>query len=238
MKRRLVSLKEIANKLKQNPLMADMGWEFMVTHTAEFLDLIGSEAIYVNIPIDLEVKSKRALLPVDFMGLNGVGKVEDNNIIPMLPSQDYLHNAYAGLKNIQAENPNRSKYTYSVSHSAIFTNFDEGTIMISYKTLATDEECFPLVPGDAETTRAVESYLRWKWYDIMNDLDLVSDRKLSKVEAEYAFNAGQCQAASSMLNVDEMEVLVNEITQILPRRRAHSERFEFLGRQERMKIQS
>lgn len=214
--------------------MADVTWEFMVTRTAEFLDLMGSDAIYVNIPVDLEVKDFRAMLPVDFMGLNGVGKIENNRVVAMTPSDDYLADSYAGLKRLA---PKSGTLTYSISHSAIFPSFETGTILLSYKTLATDEDCFPLIPGDAETTRAVESYIKWKWFDILNDLDQISDRKLAKAEAEYAWNAGQCQAASTMLNVDEMEALVNQITQILPSRRQHAERFQFLGQQEQLKIQ-
>jgi hypothetical protein len=234
MKRKLVSLKQIANSLKQNPVMADLTWEFMVTKTADFLDLIGSEAIYVNIPVDLEVKDFRAILPVDMMGLNGVGKVENNNIVPMTPSQDYLHDNYAGLKNLATTN---AGFTYSITHSAIFTNFETGTILMSYRTLATDEECFPLIPGDAETRLAVESYIKWKYYIILGDIDQIARHKVSEAETEYAFNAGQCQSSSMLLNVDEMEALVNQITQILPIRTQHRQRFQFLGTQELNKIQ-
>ena len=42
---KLISLKEIASRLKQNPILQDVGWEFVVTHAADFLELIGIEQV-------------------------------------------------------------------------------------------------------------------------------------------------------------------------------------------------
>lgn len=235
MKLKLVSLKEIANKLKQNPLMNDMDWEFIVGRAVECLSIIGTPSMYVDTTIDIQIKSNRGLLPIDLMGINMVARIDSNrNITPMRVSEDILHDDYAGLKS--AANVGAG-YTYTVSHSAIFTNFEEGAVLINYRTLATDEECFPLVPGQPELLRAVESYIRYKWYDILHDIDQISERKLSKVEAEYSFNVGQAQSSMIMPTVDEMETFTNEITQILPSRKAHINRFQFLGAQEHIKIQ-
>jgi hypothetical protein len=234
MKLKLVSLKQIADKLKQNPVMSDMGWEFIVTHAVECLSIVGTPAIYVNKTVDVEVKDFRALLPVDLMGLESVLKVENNNLVPMSTSEDVLHDSYAGLKNLASTT---GGFTYTTSHSALFTNFESGVIVIAYKTLATDEECFPLIPGQPELVRAVESYIRYKWYDMLNDLDQMSAQKLNKVETEYAWNVGQAQSALKMPNVDEMEALVNSITQILPERKQHGQRFQYLGAMEQLKIQ-
>lgn len=235
MKLRLVSLKEIADKLKQNPLMQDMSWEFIVGRSVECLSIIGTPAMYIDKTIDIQIKSHRGLLPVDLMGLNMVSKIEvDRSIIPMRVSEDILHNDYAGLKG--AANTSTG-YTYTTTHSALFTNFEDGAVLINYKTLATDEECFPLIPGQPELLRAVESYIRYKWYDILHDIDQISERKLSKVESEYSFNVGQAQSAMIMPTIDEMETLTNSITQILPSRKEHSSRFQFLGVQEHFKIQ-
>ena len=234
MKLKLVSLKQIADSLKQNPVMADMDWSFIVTKAVELLGIVGTPAIYVNKTVDLKVANFRALMPFDLMGIEGISKVETGGLVPMRTSEDILHNDYAGLKGLV---DTTTGYTYTTSHSAIFTNFEAGVILVSYKTLATDEECFPLIPGQPELVRAVESYIRYKWYDMLNDLDQMSDRKLNKVEAEYAWNVGQAQASMKMPSLDEMEALVNSITQILPDRKQHQRRFQQLGAMEHLKIQ-
>jgi len=235
MKLKLVSLKQVADKLMQNPLMHDMNWDFIVGRAVEVLELVGTPGIYVDKTIDLEVRNHRAILPVDLMGINSIGKVESNrSIISMQTSEDTLHNDYAGLPGLANT---ETGFTYSMSHSAIFTNFESGVVLINYKTLATDEECFPLIPGQVELLRAIESYVRYKWYDILHDLDQISERKLSKVESEYSFNIGQAQSAMIMPSYDEMEQLTNQITQILPSRKEFQTRYQFLGKQEHLKIQ-
>jgi hypothetical protein len=52
------------------------------------------------------------------------------------------------------------------------------------------------------------------------------------------FNVGQADSNLKMPSVDEMEALVNQITQLIPRTSEHASRFEFLGSQEQLKIQA
>lgn len=73
---------------------------------------------------------------------------------------------------------------------------------------------------------------------MLNDMDIVSNQKLNKAEVDYMFNVGQADSNLKMPSVDEMESLVNQITELIPSRTAHSSRFEFLGAQEYMKIQA
>lgn len=234
MKLRLVSLKEIANKLKQNPVMADLQWDFIVTHAVDVLDMIGVDVVYVTKTVDIQVKDFRALMPYDLMGIVGVSKVHENNLYPMRTSEDVLHQDYAGFKSLADET---AGFTYSTSHSAFFTNFETGTIVVTYRTLATDDECFPLIPGQTEIVLAVEAYIRYKWYDVLNDLDQMSAQKLNKVETEYAWRVGQAQSAPLVPNPDEMETLVNSIVGMLPDSKAHKDRYKYLGSMEQLKIQ-
>ena len=71
----------------------------------------------------------------------------------------------------------------------------------------------------------------------MNDMDMISDRKLNKAEVDYMFNVGQADSRLKMPSQDEMETLTNMITQILPSTTEFKRRFEFLGAQEQMRIQ-
>ena len=70
----------------------------------------------------------------------------------------------------------------------------------------------------------------------MNDMDMISDRKLSKAESDYCFNVAQADANLKLPSMDEMEALTNMITQILPSRTEFARRFEFLGAQENLRI--
>ena len=67
-------------------------------------------------------------------------------------------------------------------------------------------------------------------------MDMISDRKLNKAETDYCFNVAQADVNLKMPSIDEMETLTNMITQILPSRTDFTNRFEFLGEQEFMRI--
>lgn len=122
--------------------------------------------------------------------------------------------------------------TFSLTNSKIYTNFEEGEVVLAYQSIAVDEECYPLVPDNIKLIRAIESYIKYRWFDILNDMDKVSDRKLSKAESDYSWNIGQAQSDMIMPNETEMEALVNSITKILPSTNQFENRMKYLGNKE------
>jgi hypothetical protein len=156
-------------------------------------------------------------------------------MIPMISNEDTLSDHYSSYPSAA---PTEVGDKYSLNNSKIFTNFEKGKVLIVYKTIATDEECYPLIPDNPEFVRALRAYIRYQWFDILNDMDKISAQKLNKAETDYMFYVGQAQANLQMPSEDEMEALVNSITQILPNRTQHADRFQFLGNQEFLKIHS
>tara|TARA_R110000822_G_scaffold227017_1_gene359642 strand:+ start:13708 stop:14415 length:708 start_codon:yes stop_codon:yes gene_type:complete len=229
----LVSIKLIADRLMRNPILKDLTWEFIVDNAIEVLRILEAPSLFVNRSEGLEVKDFRAMKPVDIMKINGISKIEGNALSPLTANQDVNADDYPGMQSL-AVNP---EGTYSLNSRYIITNFETGKILISYKAIATDEECYPLILNNAVLLRCVESYIKWKWFDILNDMDMISDRKLNKAETDYCFNVAQADANLKLPSIDEMEALVNQITQLLPDRSAHASRFEFLGSKERIRIQ-
>ena len=199
----LVSIKLIADRLMRNPILKDLTWEFIVDNAIEVLRILEAPSLFVNRSEGLEVKDFRAMKPVDIMKINGISKIEGNALSPLTANQDVNADDYPGMQSL-AVNP---EGTYSLNSRYIITNFETGKILISYKAIATDEECYPLI------------------------------RKLNKAETDYCFNVAQADANLKLPSIDEMEALVNQITQLLPDRSAHASRFEFLGSKERIRIQ-
>ncbi len=232
---KLVSIKLVADMLMQNPIMKDLSWEFIVSNAVECMRIVGTKPMYISSKEVVEIKQSRGTLPVNIMEIKSVIKIEeDGRMIPMRSNEDTLADHYGSFP----ATPNiDSGFTYSLNSTRIFPNFESGKILIVYKTIATDEDCFPLLPDNAEFLRACRAYIKYQWYDILNDMDKISDRKLSKAETNYLFFVGQAQSNLQMPNEDEMETLVNSITQILPSRTQHQDRFQFLGNQEYLKIQ-
>jgi hypothetical protein len=228
----VVSIKMIADRLYRNPVMKDMNYEFIVDNAIQILRILEAPSLFVTRREALNVENYRALKPVDMMRIESIVRTDGGIPIPLTASEDISQEFFNAGSNL----PTRTDGTYSLNSRFVNLNFEEGTIEVIYKAIAVDEECYPLVLNNATLLRCVESYIKYKYFDMLNDMDLISDRKLNKAETDYMFNVGQADANLKLPSADEMESLVNQITQLIPSRTAHSRRFEFLGQQEYLKI--
>jgi hypothetical protein len=231
---KLVSIKQVADRLLQNPVMSDVTWEFIVSNAVECMRIVGTKPMFVSETETIEIKNFRGDLPINMIKLVSAMKVEDNGLVPMSSNEDTLATHYGSFSSSPTSVGGDK---YSLNNSKIFPTFEKGKVVLVYDTIATDEECFPLIPDNPELLRAIRLYIRYQWFDILNDMDKISGQKLNKAETEYAYAVGQAQSNLQMPTEDEMETLVNSITQILPSRTQHADRFRFLGKQEFMKIQ-
>lgn len=215
--------------------MKDLSWEFIVSNVVECMRIIGTKPMYYSDKEIIEIKNHKGYIPPMVMGITGVFKVQENNdLVAMHVGEDILHDHYGSFNSAPSA---KGGYTYSLNNNCIFPNFDEGKVLIVYDAIATDEECFPLIPDNAELIRALRAYVKYQWFDILNDMDKISDRKLDKAETDYSYYVGQAQSNLQMPSIDEMEALVNSITKILPSRTEHANRFQFLASQEYLNIQ-
>ena len=228
----LVSIKLIADRLMRNPLMKDLSYEFIVDNAIQLMRILDAPSIYVSRKEELNVENYRALKPIDMIKVEGIART-DNGVATPLQSTEYLDQEFISQGNKKSTRP---ESTYSFNSKYVNLNFETGRIEIIYKAIATDEECYPLVLDNETLLRCIESYIKWKWFDIMNDMEMISDRKLSKAESDYTFNVAQADANMKLPSIDEMEMITNQIVQLIPSRTAFSRRFEYLGSQENLRI--
>lgn len=259
-----VSVKHIADRLMMNPLLKDLNFEFIIDKTVECLRLVNIPPIYVPGKAWINIKNFRGDLPIDMIYLkqaffvtNGdrishmpnkfaanyaeVLAIASNSqdlpahvsLIPMTQGTDSIQEHY----NCMPGESSNSEMTFSLTNNKIYTNIEEGVVFLAYKAIAVDENCFPLIPDNIKLIRAIESYIKYKWFDILNDMDKVTDRKLAKAEADYCWNIGQAQSDMIMPNETEMEALVNSITKLLPSTDQFKQRMKFVGSREYMKTQ-
>lgn len=231
---RLVSLKMVADRLQRNPVMSDINWETVIDFAVICMRKIGMPAIYINQSTEIDIVNYKGSIPFDLMYVVQAHVVIEGKLMPIVNGQDTLHDHFKCYPN---ETDRTEGLTYNLNNSKIFTNFESGKVVLAYKAIATDEHCYPMVLDDEKVLGAIEAYIKFRWFDILNDMEKISDRKLNKAETEYSWLMGQAQAGLSMPTIDEMEALTNQITQILPSRLQHADRFKFLGNQEYLKIQ-
>jgi len=228
----LVSIKLIADRLLRNPLCKDLNYEFIVDNAIQLLRILDAPSIYVNRKEYLDIVNYRALKPVDIIRVESIARTDTGDIPRPLQATEYIGQDFI----YESKNTNRTEETYSINSKYINVNFESGKISVIYKAIATDEECYPMVLDNETLLRCIESYIKYKWYDIMHDMDVLSERKLAKAETDYAFNVAQADANLKMPSADEMEMITNQIVQLLPSSTEFSRRFEYLGSQERLRI--
>lgn len=262
---RVVSLKLVADRLMQNPVLKDLTWEFIVDKAVEVMSLLDAPALYISKEEDISIVNYKGKLPTDVMHVKQVFKVGsvltpsatstglDNNystsaaqaatstssnsgytLIPLRTGTDTLHDHYGSYK--YASPGTTGGETYTMNNNNIFTNFESGTVVIVYRAIATDEECYPLIANNATLLRCIESYIKYRWFDILNDMDQVSGQKLNKAEVDYLANVAQADSNLKLPSDDEMESLVNQMTQLMPSRSQFEDRFAFLGAKEHLRI--
>jgi len=228
----LVSIKLIADRLMRNPLCKDMGYEFIVDNAIQLLRILDAPSIYVTKREGLNVSNFRALKPIDMIRVEGIVRTDSGVPIPLQATefiaQEFLHTG--------DKLSTRPEDTYSFNSKYINLNFETGSINIIYKSIATDEECYPLVLDNETLLRCVESYIKYRWFDILHDMDMVSGQKLNKAESDYSFNVAQADSNMKMPSADEMEMITNQIVQLIPSNTEFSRRFEYLGSQEKLRI--
>lgn len=224
----------IADKLHRNPLMKDINYESIIDYSVECMRLINMPAIYISKVKEIEIKDYKGQIPFDMMYAVQMSLKTNEGLCAINYGEDTLHEHFK----CYPEEANRSEGpTYTMNNSRVFTNFQEGTLVLTYRAIATDEECYPMVINNPKVLLAIEYYIRYRWYDILNDMGTISDRKLNKVETEYSWRVGQAQSDLVMPDLAEMEGLVNSITQILPSRTQYKNRFKHLQSQEFLKVQ-
>jgi hypothetical protein len=180
---KLVSIKLIADTLMQNPLLKDLSWEFIVSNAVECMRIVGTPAMFVSKEEVIQVKNFKGSLPIDIINVNAVMKVEAGGALtPMGDNQDTLATHYDSYSSAAGQ---AGGLSYTLNNSRIFPNFEEGKLLIIYKAIATDEECYPLIPDNQELIRALRAYIKYQWFDILNDLDKISGAKLQKAEIDY-----------------------------------------------------
>lgn len=83
------------------------------------------------------------------------------------------------MSDVKHESPD---YTYKIQGSVIYTSLKEGTIEISYRAIAVDDEGYPLIPDKSSFTRALELYIKKQCFTILFDLGKINQAVYANVQ--------------------------------------------------------
>lgn len=236
------SLDTIFSKLLANPNMNGITPSDVASYTLECISFIGVPMAYENkvtVP-PIEICDHRGDLPCDIVYIQQTRKRSGNLLAPMRYSTDTFTSGYheSGSPDVVSTANLPKDYYYSLNGGKIYTGFEEGQLEMSYKAVKTDEDGFPMIPDNEKYSRAVEAYIKLKWYEIQWELGNLPDKVLARADREYCFAVGSAQNYGHLQSLDQAESFTNMITNLVGNSLASKNYFQDLGRQHYFKTGS
>ena len=226
MAQQYTNIRLLADRLKRHPLLQDLNFETIVDYTVNFMQLVGVPSMFEEKTAILKIDNYRALLPCDYYQMI---QVRQPCGIAYRYSTDSFH---------MSENKgNYQDLTYKIQGGVIFTSTKDSNIEIAYKAVAVDEEGYPLLIDNSSFTRALEYYIKMRYFEILFDMGKIQPQVFQNVQQQYAWAVGDCQTEFNRLTIDEMEAFTNSWNTLIQRANEHSYGFKNNGTKERIKLQ-
>lgn len=224
------NIRIILDKILRHPLMQDLSLESAVDYTVDFMRIVGVPSMFTEKTEVLEIKDYRTKLPEDYYQMIQVRKVKGETL-------RYSTDTFHMSEHKEHDTKCIYDFTYKIQGSIIYTSFKDGEIEISYQSIATDEEGYPLIPDNSSFTRALELYIKKQWFTILFDLGKITNPVLQNIQQEYAWAVGDCQTEFNRLSLDKAESFYNSWKTLIIRDTEHRNRFINNGTKERLKLQ-
>ena len=218
-----ISIKQIMDDILDHPMMQDLSFERAVNYAVEFIRIVGMPDAFEHKVTTETIEDYSVTIPEDCYQLISI-KTEGNE--PM------ILNASTSVYGVDTKNKN---YLYTINGNKIHTAINEGKLILSYLSLPM-EDGYPTIPDIASYIRALELYIKKKWFTILFDLGKLHASIYNNVKQDYAWAVGQAQTELIRPSLDEMQAFTNMWNSILPKANAHKYGFATLGSGEINKI--
>lgn len=215
-----ISIKQIMDDILDHPMLQELSFERAINYAVEFIRLVGMPTAFENKVELLQVEEYATVIPDGCYQIVSIKK--EGSDITLNSSTSVYGNSKT----------NTAIPSYTIRGNQIHTSFKEGTLELSYLGLPTDDEGFPTIPEVASYIRALELYIKKKWFTILFDLGKLNVGIYNNIKQEYAFAVGQAQNELIMPSLDEMEAFTNMWNSLLPRRSPNKTGFSTLGSRE------
>jgi hypothetical protein len=124
---------------------------------------------------------------------------------------------------------------YRLNNNYIFTNFEEGSVEISYTAFVTDDDGYPMVPDDERYIRALVAYCEYSIARKMFLQDKLTERKYAMLEQDWLFYVRSASSYAHIPNVDGAESLKNQMSRLIGFAHHHATQFNYRNQPEFIK---
>lgn len=142
-----ISAKYVVAKIYRDLGLTDPNYQAnMFEWIGEALELIGAGMQLESKQLKLDVSNYKATLPIGIVSLEQVRRYSE-----FQHNFEYLQYNPSTFNILEEDSPNfivKAKHTFTLNPNFIIFSFEKGEVEISYKTFATDEDGFPLLPDN------------------------------------------------------------------------------------------
>lgn len=220
MEHRSINIKQLIDKVRRHPMMADLSMEAIVDYAVDFLQIVGLPTAFMENTAVIEIKNYRGELPSDYMDMIQV-RTTTNPVVYYRYTSDTFHTS--------GNKVHSAPYTYKVQGGYIFTSEKDTTIEIAYLAIETDECGLPVLPDNAKFIRAIEAYIKYKHFTVLFDCGKITGQVLEKADQEYCWAVGACQSEFNRLTLDKAETVLNILNNIFSPTDLHSNGYANMG---------
>lgn len=128
--------------------------------------------------------------------------------------------------------------TYRINGCYIFTNFEEGSLLVSYAAFPIDCNSLPLYPDNAKYTLALSYYMAEKIAQRLYLQDKMSKEKFQYIQQQRDWYIGSATNAGLTPSIDQMESWKAMTLRLIPDINAHSGTFKYSADGESMYTQN
>lgn len=236
---RTTDIRRILDRVTRHPMMRDIPFETAVEYTVDFIQLMGTPALYEEKTALIPVDDWRGELPCDFeemIQVRAARRQRKGHGPAPAPEEGrpmtYRYSSSSFHMSKDRPAPGAGGLTYKTQGMVIFTSTRDTDLEIAYRAFATDREGYPLLPDNASFLRGLEAYIKAQWFTVLFDTGQISSAVLQNAQQEYAWAAGDAQSEFSRLDLDKAETLFNSFKTLLPRSDEHWKQFFTEGSRE------
>lgn len=231
---RYIKIDEILSRLLRHPLLENITKEDVIYYLVDFINICGYYPLYQHREDSIDIKDYRGMLPCNVISIDMVKDLKTGLCLrSMTDTFDSREIHYDKCCNSIPY----GDFTWKLQGDIIYTSFKCGKIMVSYTTLETDEDGFPLLIDNSNFLKAFELYVKKNIFTVLFDEGKINMNVLNHTEQEYAFSAGQLRSEMTIPDMSEMESIKNMMTSFIQNNHHFVNGFRDLGGiQDNMKI--
>jgi len=234
-----ISVYAIINKVYRDMGMSDaINLNDAIEWAGEAMEFIGAALSYIDKTKEIEIKDYKGTLPCGLHYIETASASaykhdevdEDCEYKPHYRQMRYSTDAYHHTYCANNRDCNCiSDLTYKVNDDSLYTNFEEGSVLLAYKSIPVDDEGYPMIPDDVKFKNAVAYHIMYKLAFIKFMAGKISQRAYDIIDRDRDFYIGAANTRANLPSVDMAESIKNNWIRLIPKINQHADGFKSAG---------